>query len=281
MRLYGVTTTYNNEKIVPYVMKYLSELDYDKLIVLDNGSTDKTVEMLKEYPFVEVREWLTDIFNETERMNVMADALSEMAGQSRDDVTWGTMNDFDEVFYYAQQDKDKLKDVLIKITNAGFNVCTEHFVNLISDGRPLREDEFLHFQVEKCAYSSPFDWCKPVLFRLDNLVSVYHTIGHHYANFEFYDAPVKQLYNTKYLHAFHLKFAFGKEHLINTIRGYNKRKYYYGDVVVDKYQPIEYASRYFDRTYANGIRTEAYLEHKMLCGDDSWEHNDNLVHREF
>ena len=99
MRLYGVTTTYNNEKIVPYVMKYLSELDYDKLIVLDNGSTDKTVEMLKEYPFVEVREWLTDIFNETERMNVMADTLSEMACQSRDDVTWGTMNDFDEVFY--------------------------------------------------------------------------------------------------------------------------------------------------------------------------------------
>ena len=280
MKLYGVTTTYNNEKIVPYVMKYISELEYDRFIVLDNGSTDRTVELLREYPFVEVREWHTDMFDDIERLNIISNTLSELITPPLNDIAWGTIGDFDEVFYYAQQDKDRFKDALVRITNAGFNVCTEHFVNLISDGRSLKKDEFLHLQVEKCAYSAPFEWCKPVLFRLDNLVSLVHTIGHHYANFEFYNEPVKQLYNTKYLHAFHLKFAFGKEHLLNMIREYNRRKSYCGDVVVNEYQPIEYASRYFDRTYENGISTNAYLEHKMLFGDDSWEHNDNLVHKE-
>ena len=47
MKLFGVATIYNNEELVPYVMKYVQQLEYDKFIVCDNESTDNTVELLK------------------------------------------------------------------------------------------------------------------------------------------------------------------------------------------------------------------------------------------
>lgn len=75
MKLYGVTTTYNNENYVPFVMKYAEEFGYDKLIVYDNGSTDRTVEMLKKYPFVEVREYSTEIFTEEKKLEVLLEGF--------------------------------------------------------------------------------------------------------------------------------------------------------------------------------------------------------------
>ena len=58
--LVGVTCTYNEAEMVPYVMPYVERMGYDKFIVYDNESTDNTVELLKQYPFVEVRTYKTN-----------------------------------------------------------------------------------------------------------------------------------------------------------------------------------------------------------------------------
>jgi len=60
IKILGVTFTYNNEDKIPYVMPYYERMGIDKLVVYDNGSTDRTVEMLSNYPFVEIRSYKTD-----------------------------------------------------------------------------------------------------------------------------------------------------------------------------------------------------------------------------
>ena len=275
MNLIGITTTYNNEKIVPYVMKYAMELEYDKLIVFDNESTDRTIELLKQYPFVEIRTYHSDVYDEDKRIQLIQNAVIELT--PTDELTWVTVGDFDEVFYYAQQDKDRLKDYLVKLSSNGYNVCTEHMVNLISENSYHDINCFLHTQVEKCAYCNPFDWNKPILFRVDNLKGIFHTIGHHYGYFEFYGEDTKQFYNTKHLHVFHLKYAFGKEHLLSTTKDYNERGMKFNGNTRDYYYEIDKIEHDFESTYRNGINVNTYLEHKMLNGDDSYEHNDLLV----
>ena len=64
IKILGVTVTYNNEDKIPYVMPYYERMGIDKLVVYDNGSTDKTVELLSKYPFVEIRSYHTDQYRE-------------------------------------------------------------------------------------------------------------------------------------------------------------------------------------------------------------------------
>jgi hypothetical protein len=64
MKILGITTTYNISEKIPYVMPYYERMDIDKLIIYDNHSTDDTVEKLSKYPFVEIRYYETDSFND-------------------------------------------------------------------------------------------------------------------------------------------------------------------------------------------------------------------------
>ena len=91
----GITFTHNEKELVPFVMDYWKELGVDNLIVFDNMSNDGTVELLKEYPFVEVREYDTDgqfdeFFLTQLRNSVWKDYSSD----------WVIVTDFDEVPYY-------------------------------------------------------------------------------------------------------------------------------------------------------------------------------------
>ena len=52
MKLIGMTLTYNESKMIPYIMPYYERLGFDILIIYDNESTDNTVELLKQYSFM-------------------------------------------------------------------------------------------------------------------------------------------------------------------------------------------------------------------------------------
>jgi hypothetical protein len=60
IKLYGMTLTYNESKMIPYIMPYYERLGFDKLVIYDNESTDNTVDLLKKYPFVEIRTFKTE-----------------------------------------------------------------------------------------------------------------------------------------------------------------------------------------------------------------------------
>ena len=60
MKIAGVTLCFNESNMVKYVMPYWERIGIDKLIVYDNMSTDDTVKLLQQYPFVEVRTFDTN-----------------------------------------------------------------------------------------------------------------------------------------------------------------------------------------------------------------------------
>jgi glycosyltransferase involved in cell wall biosynthesis len=104
IKILGVTVTYNNEDKIPYVMPYYQRMGIDKLIVYDNDSTDRTVEMLSKYPFVEIRSYHTEQYSEDMVLKFKTDVQDEFRGL----YDWCVSTYFDEVFYTERNFKEVL-----------------------------------------------------------------------------------------------------------------------------------------------------------------------------
>lgn len=107
MKLFGCTFVKNEEGMIPYVMPYVERLGYDKFVVYDDNSTDKTREILSTYPFIEIRNTVGnhDDFDDR-KCKVEASFFSEcweyIENHENEDV-WMTFTDFDEVLYFYKQ----------------------------------------------------------------------------------------------------------------------------------------------------------------------------------
>lgn len=278
MKLYGVTTTYNCERLVPFVMKYAKELGYDKLIVYDNESTDNTVELLKQYPFVEVRTYHTEHFCEQEKLTIKLHGIFELQRYNEEnggDYAWCTACDFDEVYFFndALSTAEPFKAFLFYLMLLDFNICTETFVNILSKEPSYDKDVLLHLQADKIAYQCPFLWNKPNLFRLDNLHKLYFSPGQHYGEAEFNGQEPKQFYNSRGLFAFHLKLAFGREYAEACSAEINKR----GAQATNNEAPRNlyddgWISKVFDSQWWYGVTPQEFFQHKTLNGYDNYEH---------
>lgn len=269
MKLFGVTTTFNEEKIIPYVMPYIEHMGYDKLIVCDNESTDNTVELLKQYPFIEVRSYSSDgIFSEDKKMQAKVDVIGEiLRGKNtlwdEKEYVWMTACDFDEVFYYTNMRNvvgNGLKVYLHRISDLGYNIINEEIVDIVSDSFPyMAEGDFIHNVVNKCAIKCPFEWNKPNLFRIDNLNRFWFSHGSHFGHFEFDNVPVKALNNTKNIFAFHLKYIDRKyiESRTNIMETERKK--------TDCYS-VEKLPQEFEEIKFNSVPIRKYIENKLLNG---------------
>lgn len=100
--LVGCACTFNEADMIPYVMPYIERMGYDKFIVYDNESTDNTVELLKQYDFVEVRTYSTNgVFDDVLRTNKIMEVLKEYYNLSlkKDKIYCFVNVDFDEVHF--------------------------------------------------------------------------------------------------------------------------------------------------------------------------------------
>lgn len=281
MKLYGVTTTYNDEKIVPYVMPYLELLGYDKLVVYDNESTDGTVEMIKKYPFVEVRTYSSGgKFDEYLKTKIKADCIAEFAFNKRseyigkDEIAWVTGCDFDEVLYFIQQEglraNDRqyglnFKEYLNHMTLLGYNVCNEDIVDIVSENFPNSDSGLIHKNAEMCSYGRPYLFNKPNLFRIDNISEYYISLGSHKGWFRFNGQEIKCFNNSRYLFSFHLKYI-DREYFSNRNKIYAERGY-------AEYADNEYMSnKAFDEKLENSFSIREYIKNRQLNGllHESW-----------
>lgn len=111
MVVHGHLVCRNEVKLVPFVMDYWKRLGVDKLFVWDNGSTDGTIEALKEYDFVEVVPFETnggyvDEFRITQMRN------TGWKLKSKGVADWVIVSDFDEVpYFYGDNFKEWLKSL--------------------------------------------------------------------------------------------------------------------------------------------------------------------------
>lgn len=110
MKIAGVTLCFNESKMIKYVMPYWERVGIDKLIVYDNMSTDNTVELLKQYPFVEVRSFDTGgKFNDRKHIQLKVAAYYELRNEGYD---WVYLGDFDEVIWCPNPNfRDELKKI--------------------------------------------------------------------------------------------------------------------------------------------------------------------------
>ena len=144
MKLIGATQVYNEEGLVKYVMPYVERMGYDKFIVYDDGCTDNTIELLKKYPFIEIRPK-----NEVEggdfdarKIKCMSDTIKECANiiAETGEEVWMTFTDFDEVIFCQRERSDTVKGTLEFVDKEGYNYYDGRMLHLTWDGKSYNND---------------------------------------------------------------------------------------------------------------------------------------------
>ena len=213
MKLFGFTFCRNEEKLIPYVMPYIERMGYDKFIVYDNESTDNTVEILKQYPFIEVRSFHTDKFDDAvitrNFLNVYQECMTYINNNNGETV-WLSRTDFDEVLFLDGAGCCPGKGVLGGEYINNYNVYDGKMVELICDESTIQNPSKMahtwknirgkYWQVygnkpllmKVNDFPLPFDW----------LAWGNHLLITNCTN----EKGVKHLQDTGYVYAFHLKW---------------------------------------------------------------------------
>lgn len=219
MKIIGFTCTYNEEKWVPYVMPYVEAFGYDKFVVYDNGSTDRTIELLSKYPFVEVRQWNTNgKFDNSAKCRVQWQSFEEARriakiGQPDEELVWMTWTDFDEVLFF-NSDCDFRGILEGDYNTRRYNAFYKNMVNLF----PPREMEnkepkdYLHEGQMFHTYPNVRGniWVggmKPTMFAVNAFDAVSFVGGNHYGFCRMRSGHVLKGYDDCCrIYGFHLKF---------------------------------------------------------------------------
>ncbi len=265
MKLIGFTCTYNEAEMVPYVMPYIERMGYDRFIVYDNESTDNTVELLKQYPFVEVRTYKTDKVNKVEiRTKLMADSFTEAHRYSysnNKEIVWMSWTDFDEVIFPIHLYRKTLKE-LLSWEYYMYNVYESSLVNIIPQ-KDIEQEKLLEF-VKNGNFIHEFpglrcklwdNWLghKTLLIRINDFETIMCFNGNHKCGLKPHkDKDIKKIPDG--LHAFHLKYV-NKNSFINKLKtdNYLNNTTTYKDMNGAKFNTI------FESTYNTSYPLEYYF----------------------
>lgn len=230
MKIIGYTYTYNEEELAPYVLPYIEAMGYDKLIVYDNNSTDRTVEILSKYDFVEVRYFDMGVFDAKRVSLIQKEAFlecSKMAniGAENEELVWMVWIDFDEVLFY-NTDEDFKPILEGDYYNRGYNAFYKTMVNLLPPkGRNelLSEVKYGKKMVHECNNIRGCIWhggSKPTMIAVNDFREVYFAPGNHYMFAKMREGrTLKNYSDCCRLYGFHLKYI-DKNILINKWKGY-------------------------------------------------------------
>lgn len=224
MKLFGVTFTYNESIMIPYVMKYLEHMGFNKLIVYDNQSTDNTVKLLKQYKFVEVRTLDTGgKKSNSEIVNVKNKVWKEFRHEKD---AWMFVSDFDEVLYYP----GSLKEYLEQKSKEGYNCLNQEMMETVCEHFPDKS-KFVH---EVCDGGTFWDHgCKMTLFKVGEFDTIKYAPGAHSVEVTLNNGKKLKSLNDKEIKSFHLKwidykFCLSKKNLAQSRRGKDDIKHGYG-----------------------------------------------------
>lgn len=248
MKLVGLTFTYNEENMIPYVMPYVERMGYDKFIVYDNESTDNTVELLKKYSFVEVRTYNTNnTFNNQERIKIAYNVYCEVCklckcGEKNEELGWFTITDFDEVLFVATKFSKNVKDFLdYRYCVFGENYFNETMINLfpkMNSHCDLLKNKYVHLADDiLCGYWNVYGK-KTTMFVVNDFPYWETCVGFHWSKFKVRNGrKPKSLSNNGEVHGFHLKYI-DKELLYKKHEMYRKRQDGYANTLDFIYESL-------------------------------------------
>lgn len=115
-----------------YIAQFLDHhfrLGFKHVFLLDNGSTDKTLEIAKSYPAVSIYQTSLPIGRYQARMKAIFSQLTVRSG-------WCLDVDIDEFFLYPLSEVISLQDFLAYLNNRNYTVVLTQMIDMFSD-RPL------------------------------------------------------------------------------------------------------------------------------------------------
>ena len=111
-KIYAYVVCWNEMDNIPFVVDYWKRFA-ERVIVYDNGSDDGSVEYLSQYPWIEVRQFKTNGFDDTANMNIKNSCWKESIGIA----DFVVVSDLDECLYSpvleSELDYMKANDITI------------------------------------------------------------------------------------------------------------------------------------------------------------------------
>lgn len=249
MKLFGLTFTYNEEAMIPYVIPYLKKMGFNKLIVYDNQSTDNTVKLLKQESFIEVRVLNT---NGSKSNKAIIEKKNEVWKEfkkytDKEDV-WMFVSDFDEVIY-----KKDFKNELEKFSKLGYNYLNQDMFETISEKFPPLNGKLLHENVTRGNFwgCTSTGGCKMTLFKINDFETISYVPGAHRVTVKM-NKEAKSL-STCGFKSFHIKYidreyCLNRKNLAKMRRGPIDRLHGFG-------KQYEISDADFLNLYSNKMRT--------------------------
>jgi hypothetical protein len=151
-RVNAIVTCYNEALRLPYFLKFYGHLGIDRMLVIDNGSTDGSGEMLDACPFV-TRIYTTKPFKEYK--TIWREALANQFFAHR----WVIFPDVDELFVYPGWPDRDINWLIRYLETSGYDAVFTPMVDMYPSG-PLSALQYEPGEsfIEACPYFDTGDY---------------------------------------------------------------------------------------------------------------------------
>jgi glycosyltransferase involved in cell wall biosynthesis len=197
---------YNEENILPHLIKYYSTF-CERITILDNHSTDRSVEIIESFPNTEVIPYDSDNeLNDGVYIKLKNHVWKSSTGQA----DYVIVGDCDEFLYH-----ENMVDFLIEAKKNGVTIFKPVGYHMIADeDLVLTENDSLLDKVKHGVRANVLD--KLMMFDCNKISNINYSFGCHNAN------PIGdlKLSNDNGLKMLHYKFLGLKDHMLKQkIRG--------------------------------------------------------------
>lgn len=205
MTIHLYTLCWNEMDVLPFVVDYWKRIPVTKAIVYDNGSTDGSIEYLKQFDWIEVRNFTT----EGKRNAVQRDIKNTKWKESIGVADFVIVCDIDECLYLRSNDEFQ------KMKANGYTICAPKWYDFISEDIPqYTEGKLLHEVSNKAVKGNG----KVVIFNPNKINEINYTVGSHTCDprgtVKYYDGDIYLL---------HINHHLSLEYLLSRYQVFNER----------------------------------------------------------
>ena len=163
---------YNEENILPHLLKhYLSFCE--KVTILDNHSTDRSVEIINSYPNTELIPFdSNEEFHDGVHINLKNNVWKSSVGHA----DYVILGDSDEFLYH-----ENMEEFLIQSKNNGITLFIPEGFHMVADEDfKLKPDDSIISLIKTGIKLNVLD--KPMMFDCNKIVNINYSFGCHNAN---------------------------------------------------------------------------------------------------
>lgn len=177
MKVWAYFITYNDEHILPHLLRYYSSF-CERIVLYDNGSTDRTKEIARSFSCVVVRDFGDGSFNDLENMKVKNSCWKEAKGNGVDFVIVADSDEFivsvDEYGDFGPPITAFQRERFIP----GHDILLPMGHQMIGDeDLILREDDNILELIKESIPS--YAMSKPIIFKPDSVLETSFSVGCH------------------------------------------------------------------------------------------------------